>query len=386
MPNPDPAHIETDEILAEMEDEIYYIYEQAAFEMRIKAEKYMDWFKDTYYKKREQFRKGDITKEEYEQWVISHKLTADQWLDMADVLAKDMNSANKIAASVINGHLPEVYAVNINYGTYTIEHATRIDTSYTLYDRQTVERLIRDKPDLLPMKAVLKVVESTWWNMRTVDSVATQAVLQGESIPQIADRLAESLPTRNRNAAIRDARTMTTSAENGGRMDALKRAEGMGIEADKTWLATLDGRTRHSHRLLDGETRKRTDEFSNSCMFPGDPNGEPAEVYNCRCRIVYERVVYNPETKDFSFPRHSILGDMDYEDWKKDKGDSPLSKKARNRKYDKEQFEKYKEVLKGKRGAMPRNFKDFQTMKYEKQDEWKKVKERVRQERRKKRK
>lgn len=385
MPNPDPAHIETDEILAEMEDEIYYIYEQAAYEMRIKAEKYMDWFKDTYYKKREQLRNGEITKAEYEQWVISHKLTADWWLDMADVLAKDMNSANRIAASVINGHLPEVYAVNINYGTYTIEHATQIDTSYTLYDRQTAERLIRDKPDLLPMKAVLKVPESTRWNMRTVDSVATQAILQGESIPQIADRLAEALPTRNRNAAIRDARTMTTSAENGGRMDALERAESMGIEADKTWLATLDGRTRHSHRLLDGETRKRTDEFSNGCMFPGDPDGEPAEVYNCRCRIVYERVVYDPETKDFSFPRHSRLGDMDYEDWKKDKGDSSLSKKARNRKYDKEQFEKYKEVLKGKRGAMPRNFKDFQTMKYEKPDEWKKVKKRVRQERRKKR-
>lgn len=60
----------------------------------------------------------------------------------------------------------------------------------------------------------------------------------------------------------------------------------MGIEMQKEWMATLDSRTRHSHRRLDGETVEYDSEFSNGCRYPGDPKGKPAEVYNCRCTMV----------------------------------------------------------------------------------------------------
>ena len=53
----------------------------------------------------------------------------------------------------------------------------------------------------------------------------------------------------------RYARTMMNGAENAGRNDSYIRANEMGIELEVTWLATLDERTRHSHRLLDRQTR-----------------------------------------------------------------------------------------------------------------------------------
>ena len=37
-------------------------------------------------------------------------------------------------------------------------------------------------------------------------------------------------------------------------MDSYVAAEKMGIKLKKSWLATLDNRTRHAHAMLDGQT------------------------------------------------------------------------------------------------------------------------------------
>ena len=65
----------------------------------------------------------------------------------------------------------------------------------------------------------------------------------------------------------------------------------MGIEIQKEWVCTHDDRTRPSHLELDGERRDLDEEFSNGLQYPGDPDGDPSEVYNCRCTLV----AYLPE-------------------------------------------------------------------------------------------
>ena len=66
-------------------------------------------------------------------------------------------------------------------------------------------------------------------------------------------------------------------------VDAQQAAKAKGADVVKQWDATLDGRTRDSHRRVDGEVRELDEKFSNGLMFPGDPNGGAAEVVNCRC-------------------------------------------------------------------------------------------------------
>lgn len=56
-----------------------------------------------------------------------------------------------------------------------------------------------------------------------------------------------------------------------------------GADIVKQWDAVLDGRTRDSHRRVDGEIRELDEKFPNGLMFPGDPSGSAAEVINCRC-------------------------------------------------------------------------------------------------------
>jgi hypothetical protein len=114
---------------------------------------------------------------------------------------------------------------------------------------------------------------------------------------------------------------MTTSAQNGGRIDSYKRAESMGIKMLQVWMATLDGRTRHEHRQLDGQKRKVGEPFEvegEKIFFPGDPAAEPALVYNCRCTLIGEVEGVDYNLSDVS-QRDNKLGDMTYEEWKEEK-------------------------------------------------------------------
>lgn len=321
MPKPDPAHKETDKILRDMEKRLDEVYKRAYKEARQTADDFMKQFREMDKKKRQQVKDGELDKAEYERWRRTQVFQGNRYHQMADTLAADMTHTNQIAASVINGYLPEVYAVNHNYGTYEIEKASRINTQYTMYDKQTVERLIRDNPDLLPRKAAVNVPKDQLWNKKHINSAITQGILQGEAIDKIAQRLAATVTDMSHISAIRNARTMTTSAQNGGRIDSYKRAEGMGIKMLQVWMAALDGRTRHEHRLLDGQKRKVGEAFEvegEKIFFPGDPAADPALVYNCRCTLIGEVEGVDYNLSDVS-QRDNKLGDMTYEEWKEEK-------------------------------------------------------------------
>ena len=68
-------------------------------------------------------------------------------------------------------------------------------------------------------------------------------------------------------------------------------AQSLGIQLRQMWRATLDGRTRHAYRLLDGQMVDIGEKFKvdgYELEYPGDP----------------------------SAPRASKLEDLSYEDWK----------------------------------------------------------------------
>ncbi len=312
---PDLGHKETDEALGKLERRIKKVYVQAYEETEAKLQDYLSRFATKDKIKQEQLRAGKITQDEYNYWRKGQVMIGKRWQEMVDSLASDYTNANRLAMSMVGDSLPGVYALNHNYGTFQVEKGSMVDTSYTLYDRSTVERLIRDNPNLLP-KAKVNIPKDLRWNKQHINNAVLQGILQGESNDKIASRL-RTVTNMNHVAAIRNARTMTTGAENAGRTDSYKRAAEMGIELEQEWLATLDGRTRDSHRALDGERiplakdKWHPAKFSNGCRYPGDPGGPPWEVYNCRCTLVV--AIKGIDQSDA--PRNSKLGGMSYEEW-----------------------------------------------------------------------
>lgn len=329
----DEGQQETEKLIEEMKKKVQKHYDQTRKELEKKINDYWKRHKTKDKIKRKQLAAGEISQEEYNEWKLHQLLMGQRWENMRDIIAADMTNAQQIAESIVMGYMPEAYAIGANFGAYQIEKGCLLDTSYTLYDKQTVERLLKDEPELLPAlnqasptARAIREGKILAWHKDQIQSTCLQGILQGESIPEIASRISD-ITRQDDKATIRYARTMTTGAENAGRINSYNRAESMGIEMEQQWMATLDGRTRHSHRQLDGQHVPVGKKFSNGCKYPGDPDGPAGEIWNCRCTLV-AMLTGIPELDDINdlsntqLRYNDNLNGMSYSEWKQGHGKS----------------------------------------------------------------
>lgn len=320
----DEGHELTEKKLAELEQRISKVYRQAGKELQETIDAYFEKFK-----KRDDEMKALVgtvvngkewTEHDYKHWRLNQIARGERYQAMREKVAKRMTAANEVAVSYTNDSTPSIYSLNRNYAAYTIEQVSP-NADFTLWDEQTVKRLIIDEPELMPYypkkRAVQRGIDLAY-GKRQITASVTSSILQGKSIKGIADDLQTRMTTMNRNSAIRTARTAVTGAQNAGRMDSYSAAEKMGIEVKKEWLATLDARTRHSHAMLDGEKIAQDRKFSNGCRFPGDPEGPPWEVYNCRCTLIASIDGIDTSNR-LRRDKYDLLPDMTFAQWEKQK-------------------------------------------------------------------
>ena len=278
----DKAHRLTDEKLEEMEKRLSAIYSRAEKEIQKTADEYFSKFAKQDEAKRKLLEQGKITEDEYKKWRKGKVMYGKRFTEMKEQCAKQLLNVNQTALAYVNGELPEVYAINYNSLAGSVDGVGGY--SFTLVDADTVRNLAVTDTSLLPYKEI-DPAKDIPWNMKKINAETLQGILQGESMDKIAKRL-RNVQEMNRTQAIRSARTIVTGAENKGRQDSYARAEADGIILQKEWLATNDGRVRHSHAMLDGAIVDQDKKFDNGLMYPGDPSGRPEEVYNCRCTLV----------------------------------------------------------------------------------------------------
>ena len=280
----DRAHRLTDEKLEEMEKRLFAIYSRADKEITKKYNDLLQKISIQDRKKRELVEVGKLSEDEYKKWRKKKLLYEKQAKERANEIAAELSRVNEMAMAYVNGELPEIYGLNYNAIEKTIEEIGGY--SFTLVDADTVRNLALSDETLLPYKYI-DGNKDIRWNTKKVNAEILQGILQGESIPDIAKRLS-NVTEMNKTAAIRNARTSVTSAECKGRQDSYIRATNDGIILKREWIATNDGRTRHSHRLLDGQIAEVDKPFKSELgdiMYPGDPEADPSNVYNCRCTI-----------------------------------------------------------------------------------------------------
>lgn len=319
------AHDLTDAELRQLENKIAAEYRKAVKETQAKLDDYLRRFAIKDEKWRVMVANGERSVVEYQQWRTGQIMMGKRWEEMKESLAHDYHNANVIARSIVNGYLPGIYALNHNYSTFEVERGSLIDTSYTLYDRNTVEWLLAENPDLLPppgkqMNARLAAGKDIAWQEGQIQSVTLQSILQGESIPNMAKRIAFTMGETNHKSSIRYARTAVTGAENKGHLDGYQRAANMGIPMKQTWVATLDNRTRHEHRMLDGQTVDVGKPFKvdgYNIRYPGDPSAPGYLIWNCRCTTIAQIKGFERDVTDLGLRRDEKLGGMSYEEWLK---------------------------------------------------------------------
>lgn len=320
----DQGRRDTNRKLSEIEKRIQKEYAQAQRELTQKMDSHFNAFQVKDEEWRRKLHDGEVTEEQYRKWRTNQMAIGKRWQEMRDTVAEDLVNTTQIAKSIANGYMPEVYALNANYATYEIEKETQMDTSFTLYNAQAVERLIKDDPEVLKppgkqMEDKIAKGEAVRWEKGQIQSVTIQAILQGESVKNMAKRISRDLCVKDKNAALRYARTAVNGAENAGRLDSFRRAKAMGIDLKKMWVASPDGRTRDWHVDLDGQTVDVEKPFSNELgdiMYPGDSTADPANVWNCRCTMVSQIKGFERNPADLSLRPYHKLGSMSYEEWK----------------------------------------------------------------------
>ena len=319
----DQAHDYAERKIAEFQAEVWEVYQQAQADAQEALANFLKRFEKEDAKRRELVEKGEMTKAEYKSWRSGQILRSRQLSSTLDQVSQAMTEANQVAMAALAGKLPEVYAENANYSAFWVCKETGLAVGFDLVDPDTVQHMLT-AGEALFMAPGVNVAKDQLWNRKLMASQLTQGVLLGESIPKMARRV-QRVTGSNYAAAVRTARTAVTGAENAGRVHSYKRAKDMGIKLQKEWLAMLDGRTRHSHRQLDGQKIPNEDgaKFDNGCRYPGDPQGRYDEICNCRCTLV--AAIEGVDTSDAE--RWSRLPEgMTYEEWKNELAPKPQAK------------------------------------------------------------
>jgi uncharacterized protein with gpF-like domain len=129
----------------------------------------------------------------------------------------------------------------------------------------------------------------------TTSRMIRQAIIEGEaageSIDQIAARIRRVYSHATNVRAHMIARTEVVGATNEAGLIAAMQSE---VVARKTWLSTLDDRTRRQpdddfdHVVMDGVTVNLDEPFNvqgDLLQHPGDPAGQAGNVLQCRCAL-----------------------------------------------------------------------------------------------------
>lgn len=311
----------TEDALEALERRIKKVYGEASKDLQKKADEYFAQFVDRDKKQQELLKAGKITEEQYRQWRLNQMGRGERFISLRDSCAERMTEANKVALGYVNDTTPSVMSLNYNYAAYTIEQVAG-NVGFTLWDEQTVARMVKENPTLLPKRRV-NAPKDLKWNKRQFTAEITSGIIQGESIGKIANRV-QNLSDANRSGAIRNARTAVTGAQNAGRQESYNRAKEMELPLRKRWIATKDNRTRHAHAMLDGQTVALYKPFKvdgQELMFPGDPTGRANLVWNCRCtmRTVEKEGIKAEQrqmrVRDPKTGRNVVVNEMTYDEW-----------------------------------------------------------------------
>ena len=291
----DIAHTKTDQKLEEMEKRLSAIYSRAE---KTVQKKMADYAKSIDEKSAEllqaytdaetddEKRKAKKAYIRFYRQVVKSK----EFVSLSANVADDLYNANVEASAYINSQTPSIYALNYNYinaemakdiDGFTPQEITEAEAEkYSGYTQQTVDR----KKD-------------TAWNKDNLKKSVLAGSLLLLGAYAIMKRSANSAVEKNRNSASMHSEGMGTDAENKARLDGMYRASDIGVKVQKQWRATLDNRTRDSHRMLDSETIDLDDTFDNGLKYPREPGGALSEICNCRCRLRYVTPYTKYETR-----------------------------------------------------------------------------------------
>lgn len=325
----DLAQKYSDKQIEELEKQIGKVYAQAAREVKQKMDSFWAAHKIKAEKMLEDVKRGKITEQDYKDWLRNQVFQGERWKNKLDDITKVYRNADKEARRMVGDTDKTVFAEAANIQAFETEKAVNGGVSFTMYDRKTVDRLIKDDPKMLPEWKIDEEKDYIW-NEKRVQNAVAQGIIQGESVYDIGARLYKDLSASNASKMDMFARTAVTGACNAGRVERMKEAdEKFGLKTKKQWISAHDNRVRDTHIELDGTAVDYDEDFKlqdgRTIRYPGDPLAEPDLVYNCRCSLLY--IPVGGVQGDYSMDSHRLPEYENYNKWKAEKQEETQKRK-----------------------------------------------------------
>jgi SPP1 gp7 family putative phage head morphogenesis protein len=264
----DKGHRYTDKQIELLEKRLERHYQGVSAEARKKLIKYLKDNQERYTELWRQLDEGEITEAQFDYLIMSDN----ELESIQGELVNTYVEGDAKAMSIVGAALGVVFAYNHNYQGDKM----RAETGLTIP---------KVRKRMLPPPNPDKMKDRIWHRVK-IRLVVNHGIKHGRTTAEVADEL-NKVTNMDLNAAYRAARTACTNAENQGKLNAmLVLRDKYGVDVKKQWYATLDNRTRTQHREMHGEIRELEETFSNGLLYPADPDGNPSEVWNCRCTLI----------------------------------------------------------------------------------------------------
>lgn len=260
---------------------------------RKKVDKALDKIPISYEK--ELIRNYQLTLKELRgQIALIHEKYDGDWIEMNKYnrltklekqVAQEIGKLTGKNAQTLKRGMMEAYEESYYSTAYVMTNEVKTDLGFSKLDRKLVEKSIHNPLDRVGfLKRNRMNQERLTIQLR---EQITQSLNLGEGYAKAAARIKDRMDV-GASKVIRIAQTEMHRVRNAASLDSMMEGRELGINIEKTWLASGDASTRDSHQELDGVTIPLDEEFhgeDGSGLSPSNL-GSASEDINCRCTMI----------------------------------------------------------------------------------------------------
>ena len=229
-----------------------------------------------------------------------------------DAILDVLNSNDEAA---ITTFLSNIYNDSF-YGVNYVIQQQGIPLLFNISDEEVLLSVLRKTGDMTFAQRLGKNMSEF---KRTIKNEISRGIAAAEPYTNIAKNLS-SLTQEEYNKSRRIAITESGRVQSEAKLNVQQRAKAKGANIMKEWSCTFDGKTRHSHRELDGKIIEVDELFEVDgkkalapCKF-----GKASEDINCRCTLL-TRAKWNLDTPRIAMDNETnkIIEAKNYKDWQR---------------------------------------------------------------------
>lgn len=261
----------------------------------------------------------------YEKYGIEGMLPAERIYKARQMKALGRNVEKEITKlqgkehHLIHHAVGEAYRHSYYRTGFSFEAEVGGDLGFGMLNPKIVEAAVANEMSLIKWPASSK--SNAKLLARRVKSLIEQGIIQGFAYQKVAKQVKEQMEI-GATKAMRIIRTETGRAQTEGALKGYDEAQSEGLGFARVWLASLDDRTRFSHRSMDKQqANPETNLFTlpSGAMTQGPHlSGIAGEDINCRCALTAQILDMPAEIRVARDPvsgKSVDIKDTNYDKW-----------------------------------------------------------------------